>query len=152
MHVSFTGAGRDALDAALARAPDHFRPLFKAVRDEGCGLTIVGQGRERFAPGTDRPQLVVISDDMAAALGPNAFHARSLRRYLPRCGAAVVMACQPLPALYWEASSWAALRRRDVLIVETRPEREADWLDLIRAEAPADVALGLGTTAPAGRA
>lgn len=33
MHVSFTGAERDA----LARALDYLRPMLKAARDEGAG-------------------------------------------------------------------------------------------------------------------
>ena len=37
-------------------------------------------------------------------------------------------------------------RRQPVAIIETRPEREAEWLDLVRAVAPADVAVALATT------
>lgn len=151
MHVSFTGAGRDALDHALSRAAPHWRPLLKVVRDEGCGLLMVGQGRERFDVPQDRPSVLVIGDDLAAALGPSAFHERSLRRYLPRCRAGIVVACEPLPALYWEVCNWARTKREDVVIVETRLEREAEWLDLLRTSSPG-IALCLGTVPPIGSA
>ncbi|EHP93430.1 hypothetical protein [Methylorubrum extorquens] len=152
MHVTFTGAGRDALDAALSRAPTHWQPMLSAVRDDGCGLVMVAQGRERFVVPTDRPYIVVIGDDMAAALGPGAFHVRSLRRYLARCRLALVVAGAPLAALYGESTARAARQRQDVVIVETRPEREAEWVEHIRRHAPADVGIALATPVAQGRA
>lgn len=69
MHVSFIGAGRDALDLALSRAPEHLRPAFLPVRDHGCGFVLPrrraglsqgfpqdvrAQGRHSRAPGRAR--------------------------------------------------------------------------------------------------
>lgn len=152
MHVSFTGAGRDALDLAISRAPAHLRPAYQAARDGTAGFVFVAQGWDRFEVPSGLPQILLIGDDLNAALGPAAFHARSVRRYLATCRAAVIVAAEPIPSLYWDAYARAVERRENVVIVETRPEREAEWLDLIRAAAPADVALSLGTVAPAGRA
>ncbi|MCJ2030914.1 hypothetical protein MKK50_16210 [Methylobacterium sp. J-043] len=150
MHVTFTGAGRDALDAALSRAPLHLRPLFLAVRDRGCGLILVAQSRERFTVPAGRPHILLVGDDLAAALGPGGFHARAMRRYLVTCRAAIVVACEPLPSLYGEVCAWAQEKRENVVIIETRPEREAEWLTLLREVAPPDIALALGTVKPAG--
>lgn len=70
MHVSFTGAGRDALDHALSRAPAHLRPAFLAVRDHGCGFVLAAQGSAPFRVPKDRPAIVVVGDDLAEALSP----------------------------------------------------------------------------------
>lgn len=152
MFIDWTEAGRDALDHALALAPTHLSYPLRAVRDEGCAYIFVAQGRSRFSVPEDRPAIVLIGDDLHAALGPPGFHARSLKRYLARCRAAVIVSCEPLPSAYHNAVSWAVLRREDVLIVETRPEKEADWLDRVRAEAPKDIAILMATVPPEGRA
>ena len=152
MHVTFTGAGRDALDAALSRAPAHLRPLYQACRDGRAGFVFVAQGRARFRIPCGLPHVVLVGDDMTAALGPGAFHARSLRRYLATCRAVVIIACEPLPALYAEACAWARDKRQNVAIIETRPEREAEWLAVVREAGRPDMTLALGTPTPAGHA
>ena len=155
MHISFTGAGRDALDAALHRASEtapHWRPLLKAVRDEGCGLLMVAQSPEAFEVPEDRPHIVVLGDDLAAALGPGGFDDESVRAFLPRCGAVAIVACAPIAALYWEVATWAVKDREPVLIIETRPEREAEWVELVRALVPSKAGIAVATVRPQGNA
>ena len=152
MHVDWTGAGREALDHSLARAPAHLKAPLLAVRDEGVRFLFVAQGPGAFDVPKDRPAIVLIGDDLHATLGPDAFHKRALRRYVERCKAAVIVACEPIPEAYSQAASWAVLKREDVLIVETRPEREAEWFDYIRLVASPGVKVLVATVPPAGNA
>jgi hypothetical protein len=64
---------------------------------------------------------------MFESCGPKAFHQESLFRFVARCRGAVIVACEPVPVAYGSAARTAAELRQDVIIVETRPEHEADW-------------------------
>ena len=154
MHISFTRAGRDALDAALSRASQtapHWRPLLRAVRFEACGLVMVAQSPLPFTVPSAPPPILLVGDDLAAALGPGGFDRDSVIAFLAGCGAVTIVASAPVVPLYAETAQWAVKRRQPVAIIETRPEREAEWLDLVRAVAPAGVAVALATTRPDGR-
>ena len=127
---------RARLDAAVEHG-EHSAPLYSAVRDHGCGLAIVTQHAGRFdLPADGRPTIIAIGDDLDLALGPAAFHAKSLRRALKGVRLAVVMACEPLPEAYEAAARHAVGLRKNVVIVETLPEQEIAWVNLIRSIAP----------------
>lgn len=151
MHVDFSGASPDALAHALARGVPHLVPPLLAVRDHGCRFMIAAQSKLRFTIPQDRPAIVVIGDDLSAALGPPGFHARSLRRYFARCRHVVIVACEPLPIAYGAAADRAVRDREDVAIIETRPEKEADWYAYVREVRP-DVKVLLATVMPEGSA
>ncbi|MCJ2037614.1 hypothetical protein MKK55_01390 [Methylobacterium sp. J-059] len=87
-----------------------------------------------------------MGDDLAAALGPNGFDRKSIIAFLARCGAVTIVASEPVVPLYAETAQWTVKHRQPVATIETRPEREAEWLDLVHAVAPADVAIVLATT------
>jgi hypothetical protein len=127
----------------------HLRPVIVAVRDRGCGLCIVPHGGERFAPPTIRPNILIIGDDAVDCLGPNGFHQKSLRRYIKRCRTATIISCEPLAAAYALGTAAAAVRRRDVLIVETRLEQEEAWRASIAKVSP-NIAMSVATVRPAG--
>ncbi len=127
---------RARLDAAVEHG-EHLAPLYAAVRDHGCILAIVPQHAGPFDPPPDgRPAIIILGDDLEQALGPPAFHARSLRRLLRGVRMAAVVACEPLPEIYAAAARHAVLLRRNVVIVETRPEQEIQWVEQIRSIAP----------------
>ena len=135
---------RNRLDYA-AEHGRHLAPLYKAARDHGCIVGIITQGSGRFdPPPAGRPVITIIGDDLAEALGPAAFHERSLRRLLKGVRLAAVVACEPLPEIYASAARHAVLLRKNVVIVETRPEQEIAWVNLIRSIAP-DAAFLLGS-------
>lgn len=121
--------------------PPHQRPLWAAVV-KGCTYATVVQGDGAFRIPTKRPAVVVVGDDLASAKGPAAFNRRSLRRYLSRCSAVCIVSSEAVPDAYAAIAAEAVDRRRDVAIIETQPEHEAEWLALVRQAAPlASVAL-----------
>ncbi len=135
---------RNRLDYA-AEHGRHLAPLYKAARDHGCIVGIIPQNAGPFdPPPADRPAIIVIGDDLDQALGPAAFHEQSLRRLLKGVRLAAVVACEPLPEIYASAARHAVLLRKNVVIVETRPEQEIAWVNLIRSIAP-DAAFLLGS-------
>ena len=135
---------RNRLDYAAAHGR-HLAPLYKAARDHGCIVGIIPQNAGPFdPPPAGRPAIIVIGDDLDQALGPSAFHEQSLRRLLKGVRLAAVVACEPLPEIYASAARHAVLLRKNVVIVETRPEHEIAWVNLIRSIAP-DAAFLLGS-------
>ena len=114
----------------------HLRPIWIAVRDAGIACCIVPQGGEPFDPPEDRPTIVILGDDMLESLGPAAFHGPSLTSFVRRCRGAVIVACEPVPLAYATAAGTAAGLRFNIVIVETRPEHEADWKHALDAINP----------------
>jgi hypothetical protein len=123
------------ITATIDHLPAYMRPIMLAVRDAGVALCMVPQGEEPFDPPTDRPTICLIGDDMHEAKGPRAFHQDSLRDFAKRCTCAVIVSCEPLLVAYAAAAALASLGK-DVIIVETRTEHEADWKSALDALNP----------------
>ena len=124
-------------------------PILEAVRDFGCGWATIPQHAGRFKIPAGRPTIGIIGDDMLEALGPAAFHRKSLRRLVASCAGGVLVSCAPELQLYAAAAVVAAERRRNAVLVETRPEREAEWLAFL-GEVNPTMRLVVGTVRPVG--
>ena len=123
----------------------HLAPLWEAVRDFGCVLVFVPQGLGPFdLPPGNMPTIIVLGDDLDEALGPVAFDEQSLRRSLKGVTLAAIVACEPLPEIYADAARHAVVLRKNVVIVETQPEQEIQWVNLIREIEP-DAAFFVGS-------
>ena len=128
---------RDSITQAIAKSTAyHLHPLMVAVRDHGCQLSVVTQSAERFTPPSLKPTILPIGDDLDQALGPNAFHQKSLRRFIRRAQSAVIISCAPLTSAYAAGATAAVIARRDALIVETRLEHEESWRRFIVGISP----------------
>jgi hypothetical protein len=121
----------------------------EAARDHGIGVCVVPQGLQRFNPPRKRPNIVIVGDDMHEAKGPDAFHRKSLARFIRRASGAVVVSCAPLPTAYRAAATHAALFRQDILIIETRLQFEPAWKTFVETHHPG-IALLLCTVEPQG--
>ncbi len=141
---------RERLSAAIASgtAP-HLTPILEACRDHGCGWATVPQRAGRFALPYDRPTVLVVGDDMSVSLGVGGFSRRSLRRFVATCAGAVLVSCAPQVRLYAAAATVAAVGRRNAVLIETRLEREAEWLSFLREVRP-NLGVLIGTVQPAG--
>ena len=133
MSIAFENVPRSRLTAAIESGPVHYRTIMRMVRDHGVSLAIVAQGGGSFNPPRANPHILIVGDDMQQAKGPSAFHAGSLRRYIKRCRMAVIVSCEPVARAYALAALYTAGKRKDSILVETRPEFEADWKDFIEA-------------------
>ena len=126
---------RQRIRDRFADMPAHLRPLWSAVV-QGCTYATIIQGDGAFRIPTGRPAVVVIGDDLHASSGPGAFHRRSLRCYLPRCASVCIVTSEAVPDAYAAMATQAVNHRHDVALVETRPDREAEWLALVEQSAP----------------
>ncbi len=136
-----------AIDGGTA---PHLRPILEACRDHGCGWATVPQRSGRFVIPVGRPTILVVGDDMEEALGVGGFSRKSLRKFVSTCAGAVLVSCAPQIQLYAEAAAIAAVRRRNAVLVETRLEREAEWLAFLR-EVRSSLGVLVGTVGPARR-
>jgi hypothetical protein len=140
---------RERFTHVIEHGPEHFRPIMEAARDHGVGVCIVPQVIERFDLPRKLPNIVIVGDDMHEAKGPDAFHRKSLVRFIKRASGAVIVSCAPLLAAYAAAATNAAVFRQDVVIVETRLEFEPAWKTFIETHHPG-IALLLCTVQPQG--
>jgi hypothetical protein len=140
---------RERFTRVIEHGPEHLRPVMQAARDHGVGICVVPQGIERFDLPRKLPNIVIIGDDLHEAKGPDAFHRKSVVRFIKRASGAVIVSCAPLPAAYAAAATNAALFRQDILIIETRLQFEPAWKTFIETYHPG-IALLLCTVKPQG--
>jgi hypothetical protein len=126
------------LTDAMEVAPAHLKPVIQIVSLNLAGLLFVGQSDEPFRVPADpkRPAIIIIGDDLDRAVGPQGFHLPSLRRAIRGCTAFAVVSCEPLRHVYATIAGTAALSRDNVMLIETRPEHEIAWANLIRKLKP----------------
>ena len=140
---------RERFTHVIEQGPEHFRPIMEAARDHGVGVCVVPQGPERFHLPRKLPNIVIVGDDMREAKGPDAFHRKSLVRFIKRASGAVIVSSAPVTAAYAAAATNAALFRQDIIIIETRLQFEPAWKDFIETHHQG-IALLLCTVEPQG--
>ena len=134
--IAITDPPRASLDELVATAPDHLRPIYEAVRAGRCNFGFVPQLGGEFAFPCNKPVFALVGDDFDEALGPDAFDIDSLGGFIAGCVGAAIVAGAPPPALYAGLVVMAMSLGRNVVLVETRPEHEADWANLIQTVHP----------------
>ncbi len=113
----------------------HLVPIWRAVAEANVAFVTVMQDEGRWVVPEGRPVVLIVGDDLDTAKGSRAFSGRSLRAFLPRCGAIAFVGSAALPTVYEQAARMA----RDghtVAIIESQPEHEEAWLDLVDRIAP----------------
>ena len=130
----------DHVLAASQQDGRHLTPVIQAVRYYGVSMVSVPQGikdhHETLPAVLAQPFIALIGDDMHQALGPKAFGKKMLARLIREADAAAIIACEAIHEVYDQMSQQAAIGRRNVLIIETLPERELEWLTCLRSESP----------------
>lgn len=130
-------ATRANLDLALKTTEPHLRPIIKAVRDHGVDMVFAKQGSEAFRlPRTSNPAIIILGDDFDCAMGPEGFHLPSIRRAIRAAHSFAVMSSAPQSAVYTAMALTSVATRRNTMLIETRPEQEIQWVNLIQKLAP----------------
>ena len=129
---------RADLERALEIAQPHLKPIVRAIRDHNVRMLFVPQDASAFRlpKGGDRGAITIIGDDMLRVDGPEGFHMPSVRRSIRSANWFAVVSCEPIPKVYEAAALLCATTRGNALIVETRPEQEIQWIQLIQKLAP----------------
>lgn len=130
----------DHVLAACQQGGRHLTPVMQAVRYYGVSMVFVPQGikdhHEALPAVLAEPFIALIGDDMHQALGPGAFGKKMLARLIREADVVAIIACEAVYDVYDQMSQQAAIDRRNVLIIETLPARELEWLTLLRSVAP----------------
>ncbi|WP_311276779.1 hypothetical protein [Methylobacterium sp. WCS2018Hpa-22] len=108
------------------RSAPHMKPVFQAMQDCSCGVMLLDQDRCPFVRPPMPVFIAIIGDDTDKALGPAGFHAASVADLARSVCEIAVISCEPLERVYGRSAllaRWGA----SSLIVETRPEQEANW-------------------------
>lgn len=123
------------LEQLVRTGQPHLRPIYAAMKDHGTGLLLVRQNTGRFDLRKPPPLVAIVGDDTDRALGPAGFHRKSIRRLAAQARSIAIIASDIVPDVYETAAALAALGR-SALIIETRPEQEGAWMDLMKVAAP----------------
>ncbi len=122
--------------ALMKNAPDHERAPWLAVADHGCTYAIVLQEAGRFIVPSGAPAILRIGDDMHVSRGLDGFDRQSVKLFLRRVRAAVIVSSEATVEAYAAAAGVAAIERRDVVLIETRVEHEGEWAAFVVKHAP----------------
>nr|WP_137831776.1 hypothetical protein [Methylobacterium sp. L1A1] len=125
---------RARLDLLALTGSPHLRPVYAAMRDGRRTLLVVPQ-RSGACSVPGKPFVALVGDDTECALGPEAFHRPSVERFARSARGIALISCGIMPGVYAVAAEMVRLGH-STLIVETRPEREAEWMEALRAAAP----------------
>lgn len=132
MIIRLTGR-EPGIREVVRHAPPCWRPLYRALVEQKIGWVQVSQGSGPFHVASARPTFLYLGDDMHTALGPAAFHEGSVRDFMRRCSAFVVVSAGSNVEPYRFAAETAGLQRRNVILVETRPSQETAWIEYLRS-------------------
>ena len=129
---------RFELDRKMDEAEPHLISILEAIRDHQVDFMFVSQSNSpfRLPIGRKRAAITIIGDDMYEAWGPKGFHMQSVRRIIRASQTFAVVSCAALEPVYSAMAFAASTARRNALLIETRPEFELQWVDLIRKLAP----------------
>ncbi|QDM27516.1 hypothetical protein FNL56_16345 [Tardiphaga sp. vice304] len=117
-------------DRAIRRS--HLFPLFDAVANFACSFLIAPQGCETFELPRS-PWILYLGDDLHFVWGPRAFPADSLDKAINEASYAVIVSSGPEPYPYRMVATMAAKHRKNVLLIETRPNQSNAWKERIKA-------------------
>jgi hypothetical protein len=136
----------------VATAPEHLKAILKAVADGKAVWGVVPQIAGPFSlPLPLKPFILVLGDDMATAMGPDAFDHISVERALKACRAVIVAAGEATARVY-DFAARHARAGESVVIVETQPAHQDAWVELVRRVNPtAGVLLSSPTVSQDGR-
>ena len=140
MIIRLTGR-EPGIHDAVRHATPCWRPLYRALAEQKIDCVKVTQGSGPFHVPSGRPAFLYLGDDMHMALGPAAFHDGSVRSFMRRCSAFVVVSAGSNVEPYRFAAETAGLQRRNVILVETRPSQETAWIELLRSINPTAFAM-----------
>jgi len=136
--LTHSQVSRARLDEMFETAAPHLRPIVASVRDLGVSMLFVGQSDQAFRlpRDADRPAVILIGDDFDRADGPSGFHLPSVRRAIRNFHAFAVVSSAPPAQVYTAVAATTAITRRNCMLVETRPEQEIQWINLVQSPAP----------------
>lgn len=133
-----TGLMLDRMEASAAEKAPHLLPVVHAIRHHGVGFLVIPQRATDLDRGIAllaRPFIVMVGDDTDSALGPDQYDRAALERLIGLVDGVAIISSAPPPEAY---ASIAMMAVADCtgLIIETRPEQEVAWTNLVQEVRP----------------
>ena len=119
----------------LPKEAAHMRPIMVSMRDHGLSVIALRQGSKfyKLQQFDDKhPLLVIVGDDLLTSRGPIAFGRTTLSKILKSATHIAVMAATADVAVYEAAVVSALAFQSVVVIIETQPYRQEEWLNFIK--------------------
>lgn len=133
-----SGPMLDRLESTAAEKAPHLLPLVHAIRHHGVGFLVIPQratGIERGLDLLERPFIVMVADDTDCALGPDQYDRAALERLIGMVDGVAIISSAPPPEAY-SSIAMLAIVGNNGLIIETRPEQEIAWTNLVQTVRP----------------
>lgn len=135
--------GPDFFDYTMASSltPPHLKCILTAMRDYGIEFFSILQNstEPEFDPSVlDQAQgfVALVGDDTCRSVGPDHFDQNALKGLVERSTYTSIISTGAIVGIYDMLSMIAGQRRTGSLIIETKPEHEAQWAEFIRALSP----------------
>ena len=132
---------RNDLDKIIGSdlTPEHMKSIFRVARDSKIGFmsflhdsTKVDMERLNAA----KAFVAIIDDNTECSLGPDHFEAALVQRLLEKAYGITVMSGTIVEDVYALFAEMAGLLRKGMVIIETRPEHKAQWIECLTKIAP----------------
>jgi len=133
-----TGPMLDRMEASAAEKAPHLLPIVNAIRNHGAGFLVVPQRAtdlERGIALLARPFIVLVGDDADGALGPEQYDRVALERLIGMADGVAIISSAPPEEAYAGIAKMTMVDCNG-LIIETQPEQEIAWTNLVRAVRP----------------
>ena len=128
----------DRLEATAADKAPHLLPVVHAIRHHGVGFLVIPQRATDLDRGITlltRPFIVLVGDDTDYALGPDQYDRAAFERLIGMTdGVAIISGAPPEEA--YTGIAMMAVAGGNGLIIETRPEQEIAWVNLVQTARP----------------
>jgi hypothetical protein len=119
--------------------PAHLKGIFRAVRDHKISFMTFPQN----GPKVDLEKLIsvkafvaIIGDDMDCSLGPDHFDPAVIRKLLEKAAGIAIISSALVENVYALFAEFAGIRREGMVIIETRPEHEMQWIERVSKMTP----------------
>lgn len=128
----------DRIEASAAEKAPHLLPVLHAIRHHGAGFLVIPQRASDLDRGIAllaRPFIVIVGDDTDAAFGPDQYDRAVLERLIGMVDGVAIISSAP-PAEAYASIAMMTVVDCNGLIIETRPEQEIAWTNLVQAVRP----------------
>jgi hypothetical protein len=119
--------------------PKHLKGIFEAARDYQIGFMHFPRNHQKVdleRLNAAKAFVAIVGDDTDCSMGPDHFDAVFVRMLLEKAFGIAVISSAVIEDIYTLFAEVAGLCRKSMVIIETRPEHEMQWIARVNEIAP----------------
>ncbi len=119
--------------------PRHLKSVFEAARDYKIGFMYFPQNHQKAdleKLNAAKAFVAIVGDDIDCSMGPDHFDAVFMQTLLEKAFSIAVISSAVVEDVYTLFAEIAGLWRKSMVIIETRPEHEMQWIARVNEIAP----------------